>query len=80
MERLRRLRADVEAWLGTLSARERVMVTAASLAVALFVVWILAVQIGSGISAREARIEQKTKVLSQVGKLAEDHRRREAER
>ena len=30
VERLRRLRADVEAWLGKLSARERLMVTAAA--------------------------------------------------
>jgi general secretion pathway protein M len=80
MERLRRLRADVEAWLGTLSGRERVMVTAAGLAVLLFAVWLVAHRIGAGISAREARIEQKTKVLSQIGKLAEGYRRREAER
>jgi len=80
MERLRRLRADVEAWLGTLSARERVMVTAAALSVAVFFVWLAAHQIGAGISAREARIEQKTKVFSQIGKLAEGYRRRQAER
>ncbi len=80
MERLKKLRADVEAWLGTLSARERLMVGGAALAVALFTIWIVAHQIGSGISAREARIEQKTKVLSQIGKLAEGYRRRAAER
>jgi general secretion pathway protein M len=80
LERIRRARAVVEAWIATLSARERLMVTAAALAVALFTVWLVAHQIGSGISAREARIEQKTKVLSQIGKLAEGYRRREAER
>jgi general secretion pathway protein M len=80
METLRRLRADVEAWLGTLSARERVLVTAAALAVVLFSVWLVAHQIGVAASAREARIVQKTKVLSQIGKLAEGFRRREAER
>lgn len=80
LERLRRARAEIETWLGTLSARERLMVTAAALAVALFTVWLVAHQIGAGISAREARIEQKTKVLSQIGKLAEGYRRREAER
>jgi general secretion pathway protein M len=80
MEKLRRLRADVEAWLGTLSARERVMVAAAALAVVVFSIWLVAHQIGLGISAREARIEQKTKVLSQIGKLAEGYRRRQAER
>jgi len=80
MERLTKLRADVETWLGTLSPRERVMVTAAAFAVALFTLWLVAHQIGSGVTAREARIEQKTKVLSQIGKLAEGYRRRTAER
>jgi general secretion pathway protein M len=80
MERLRRARADVEAWLGTLSARERLMVAAAALAVAVFVVWLSAFKIGNALSAREVSIEQKTKVLSQVGKLAEGYRRRQAER
>ncbi len=80
MDRLRKLRADVEAWLNTLSQRERLMVTAAALAVALFVVWLGAFRIGAATSAREASIEQKTKVLSQVGKLAEAYRRRQAER
>src|SRR4030042_867706 len=80
MERLRRLRADAEAWLGALSGRERLMVSAAALAVALFVVWLVAHRIGAGISAREAMIEQKTRALSRVGKLAEGSRRRQAER
>ncbi len=80
LERLRRLRADVEAWLGTLSPRERVMVTAAAFAVAFFAIWLVTHQIGAGASAREARIEQKTKVLSQIGKLAEGYRARVAER
>lgn len=80
MEKLRRLRADAEAWLGTLSARERLLVTAAAFAVALFVVWLVSHQIGAGIAEREARIEQKTKVLSQMSKLGEAYRRREAER
>lgn len=80
MERLRRLRADLEAWLGKLSARERVMVSAATLAVVLFVVWLVSFRVSAGISAREARIEQKTQVLSQFSKLAEGYRRRQAER
>ncbi len=80
MERLRKLRADLEAWLGTLSARERLMVGAAGVAVVLFTIWLVTHQIGAGISAREVRIEQKTKVLSQIGKLAEGYRRRAAER
>jgi general secretion pathway protein M len=80
MERLRRLRGDLEAWLGTLSSRERVLVTLAALSVALFALWLAVHQIGVGASAREARIEQKTKVLAQIGKLADGYRRRAAER
>jgi len=80
MERLRRLRADVEAWLGTLAPRERVMVSAAAIAIAVFSVWLVAHRIGAAVSAREARIEQKTRVLSQIGKLAEGYRLRQAER
>lgn len=79
-ERLKRLRADVEAWLGTLSPRERVMVTSAALAVALFTIWLVVRGVGAGVSARESRIEQKTKVLSQIGKLADGYRRRAADR
>lgn len=80
MDRLRRLRADVEAWLAKLSPRERVLVSVAALGVALFAIWLVSFQISRGISAREARIEDKTRVLSQVGKMAEGYRRRQAER
>lgn len=80
MDRLRRLRADLEAWLGALSQRERLMVSAAGLAVALFLVWLVGHQISRGLSTREASIEQKTKVIAQVGKLAEGYRKRQAER
>ncbi len=80
METWRRLRADAEAWLGKLSQRERLMVTAAALGVAVFSIWIVSSAIGGAITAREGRIEQKTKVLSQIGKLAEGYRRREADR
>ena len=81
METWKRLRADAEAWLGKLSPRERLMVTAAAL-VGRRVRHLARrrTRSASGIAAREARIEQKTKVLSQVGKLAEGYRRREAER
>ena len=80
MEHLRKLRADLEAWLAKLSPRERVMVTAAALAVALFTLWLASFQISRGMSAREARIEQKTKVLSQFGKLAAGYHARQVER
>lgn len=80
MDRIRKLRADVEAWLGKLSPRERVLVTVAALGVALLTVWLVSLQISRGVSAREARIEEKTRVLSQVGKLAEGFRRQQAER
>jgi general secretion pathway protein M len=80
MDALRKLRSDLETWVGTLSPRERVLVTAATLAVSLFLIWFVSFRISAGISAREARIEEKTRVISQVGKLAEGYRRRQAER
>lgn len=80
METWKRLRAELESWLGKLSPRERLMVTVAAAAVVVFGIWLVSHAIGSGIAGREARIEQKTKVLSQVGKLAEGYRRREAAR
>ncbi len=80
MERLRKLRAVVEAWLTALSPRERVLVSIAAGGVALFVIFLSSVSISRGISSREARIEDKTKVLSQVGKLAEGYRRAQAEK
>lgn len=80
METLRKLRADVEAWLGKLSPRERVLVSVAAAAVLLFAGWLVSRAVGAGISGREARIEQKTRMLSQIGKLGEGYRRRQAER
>lgn len=79
-ERWLRLKGDVEAWLAKLAPRERLLVTAAGIAIAVFGVWLVSRSIGGAIAAREARIEQKTKVLAQVGQLAEGYRRREAER
>jgi general secretion pathway protein M len=80
MDAWKKLRADLEAWIGKLAPRERVMVSAAAGSVAVFVIWLLSHAIGAGIDERESRIEQKTKVISQVGKLAEGYRRREAAR
>ena len=80
LARFRRGRADLEAWLAQLSPRERVMVTLAAAAVALFVVFLVATGISRGASAREARIEEKTRVLSQVGKLAAGYRAAQGER
>jgi general secretion pathway protein M len=80
MERLKQLRAELEAWLTRLSPRERVMVSAAAAAVLAFVVGMSALAASAGARAREARIEQKTRVLQQVGQLAGDYRRVQAER
>jgi general secretion pathway protein M len=80
METWKRLRAQLEAWIGSLAPRERVMVAAAAAAIVVFSVWLVSRSIGQGIDAREAHIEQKTKVLAQIGKLADGYRRREASR
>lgn len=80
MERLRKLRQDLLAWLSTLAPRERVLVTLAALAVLLFSVWLVVGRVGAAMEAREERIAGKTRVLAQFGKLAEEYKRRQAER
>jgi general secretion pathway protein M len=80
MERLLRLKSDLLVWLGKLSPRERMMVSAAALAVFVFIASLVSVSISNGISLRERRIEEKTRLLSQVSKLAEGYRERQAQR
>ena len=80
MEFFRRLKANAEAWFASLAARERVMVTAAALAIGFFVVFMVLTKVQRGIGARESRIDQKTQVLAQVGKLAAGYRQAQAER
>jgi len=80
VERLPRLRVDLLAWLGKLSPRERGMVSLAAVAVFAFFASLVSVSISSGISSRERRIEDKTRLLSQVSKLAQGYRQRQAER
>jgi len=80
MEWISQLRADLEAWFGRLSQRERVLVSLAAVCVALFFVFLVVLKVQRGISAREARIDQKTQDLAQVGKLAQGYRQVQAER
>jgi len=56
------------------------LVGVAALAVALFTVWLVSLQVGSAMRAREERIAQKSLVLAQFGKLADGYRKRQAER
>ena len=80
MEPLRRIRAQVEAFLSRLSPRERLMVSAAAAAVAAFVVFLAATGISRSLSARESRIARKTQMLAQLGKLTAGYRQAQAER
>src|SRR6266496_297157 len=80
MEALRKLRADLEAWFSGLAPRERVLVSAAGVAVVAFIMFLGAVKVQRGIAAREANIDRKTQVLAQVGKLAQGYRQAQAER
>ncbi len=80
MSFFRKLQADLEAFFARLSQRERVMVTAAAVAVAAFLVFLVSHGISRSIRTREARIQEKTRVLSQVGKLAQGWRAAQAER
>lgn len=80
MERLQKLRADLEAFFAGLSAREKVLVSAALAATAAFVLFLVSLGVSRAISAREGRIDQKTLVLSQIGQLAQGYRRAQADR
>lgn len=76
----RQLRAAVEAWISRLSPRERVMVSAAAAAIVLFAVFLVATGVSRAISAREQRIEEKTRLLAQIGRLTQGYRQVQAER
>jgi general secretion pathway protein M len=80
MDSLRKLRADFEAWFAGLAPRERVLVSTAAVAVALFVILLGFAKVQRGIANREANIDRKTQVLAQVGKLAQSYRQAQAER
>jgi general secretion pathway protein M len=80
MERLRKLRADLEAWFSRLAPRERVMVSSAAAAVVAFILFLVFVKVQSNISTSEDAITRKTQVLAQVGKLAQGYRQVQAER
>jgi general secretion pathway protein M len=80
METLRKLRGEAEAVFSRLSPRERVMVSAAGAAVAAFVLLMISMGVSRAVRAREARIDAKTQVLSQVGQLAQTYRRAQSER
>jgi general secretion pathway protein M len=80
MERLTQLRAALEAWFGKLAPRERVMVTLAGVAVALFAVFMISFRLQAGVRDREVRIAEKTRALAQVGTLAAGYKRVQADR
>ncbi len=80
MERLLRLRGEIAAWMGKLSPRERLAVIGAAASVFAFVAFLVSTSISRGITAREQDIEAKTRLLSQVSKLSEGFRQRQAER
>ncbi len=80
MERLKQLRAELEARFTRLSPRERLLVGAAAAATLIFFGSLVAAGMGSAVRAREARIVEKTKVMVQVGQLAGGYRRVQLER
>jgi general secretion pathway protein M len=80
METLRRFRASLEAFTSRLSPRERVMVSAAVAAFAAFFLFLVITGVTRSISAREQRIQGKTDMLSQIGKLTRGYRQAQAER
>jgi general secretion pathway protein M len=79
-EKLRRLRAELETRWGRLTPRERVWVSTAAGVLVVAVVATISLRISDATADRQRRIEEKTRVLSQVGQLAEGYRRAQAER
>jgi len=77
---IQKLRSDVEGFLARLSPRERAMVSLAALAVSLLALMLISLKVSGTIRARETRIADKTQVLSQVGQLAQEYRRAQADR
>jgi general secretion pathway protein M len=63
-----------------MSPRERTMVTLAAFSVAAFVLFMLSMSVARSVGAREQRIDEKTRLLSQIGKLTQGYRAQEAER
>jgi general secretion pathway protein M len=80
METLRRLRADVEAFLAGLAPRERLLVLGAAGLAGLFVLFLVASGVSGAIGSRRSRIDSKAQSLAQIGQLAQGYRRAQAER
>jgi general secretion pathway protein M len=80
MDFLRKLRAQAEAFVARLAPRERVMVAWAAGAVVAFAVLMTWAGVSGAIGTREQRIDAKTQMLSQVGKLTQGYRQVQAER
>jgi general secretion pathway protein M len=80
METIRRLWSSAEAFSARLAPRERLMVSAALASIGLFVLFLASTGVSRAIAARERRIESKTEMLSQVGKLTQGYRQAKAER
>jgi general secretion pathway protein M len=80
MEWFKQVRADLEARLGRLSPRERMLVGATAAAVLLFVGSLVAAGMSASVRGRESRLTEKAKVLEQVGLLAGGFRRVQMER
>lgn len=79
LRRIRQLRGDLATWMGKLSQRERIIVTGGAVAAFVFVTLLTSWTIADNISKREERIEQDTRFMAEVSKLAGGYRERQAE-
>lgn len=77
---IRQLRSNLASWLGKLSQRERIMVSAAAAAGFAFVVFFTSFAIARSITQREQQVEGLTRYLTTVSKYAVGFRERQAER
>lgn len=79
LRRIRQLRGDLAAWMGKLSQRERVMVSAVGVTAFMLAALVSSWKISDSITQREQSIERKTRYLAEISKLAVGFRERQAE-
>ncbi len=80
MSFFRTLFASAEQYLGRLSARERLLVSAAGGVFLAMVIAILSIAFSRAIHRRQVAIAEKSKALSQIASLAASYRQRDFER
>jgi len=80
MNQFKALYADIQTWFSRLTQRERLMVGGASLALGVFVLFLVLVSFSSTAEATRRRIKDKTAKLAEVQQLAASYGQAEMQR